>query len=62
MSKQAYGLQKTSRQLDELYLLLKKQPQGKPELGLQAISLQRVTIFNKVYFRKKLQILTKKNI
>ena len=45
MSKQAYGLQKTSRQLDELYLLLKKQPQGKPELGLQAISLQQVTIF-----------------
>ena len=31
---------------DELYLLLKKQPQGKPELGLQAISLQQVTIFN----------------
>ena len=54
MSKKAYVLQKSLRQPDELYLLLKKQPQGKPELGLQAISLQQVTIFNKVYFLKKL--------
>ena len=28
-----------------ILMLLCKQPQGKPELGLQAISLQQVTIF-----------------
>ena len=36
-----------------IFMLLFKQPQGKPELGLQAIILQHVTIFIKWFFTKQ---------